>query len=126
MKKVQLLPFIPKPEEKYKSTHQIAQVAKQNYYIVLALLTELEHLPRPLVKKVQFGKTRMHRLWKQTKLEKNQVESFLKIRPEERGSNEHLVILRDRWWGDMHLYINSIIEATKSEMVHPEVITKIK
>lgn len=123
MKKAQLLPFIPKPEEKYKSTHQIAQAAKQNYYIVLTLLTELEHLPRPLVKKVQFGKTRMHRLWKQTKLEKNQVESFLKMKIEELDNNEARVILRDKFWGDLGKFIKFIVKEVSARY---EGVTKSK
>lgn len=116
MKKEQLLQFINKEHEKYMSTHRIALASKQNDYVVLALLTELANLPRPLVKKVEFGKRRMHRLWKQTKLEKNQVESFLKIKPEERGTNEHDIILKNKFWGDLHRYINSIIEEIRNEI----------
>ena len=110
MKKEQLLQFVPKPEEKYMTTHKIALKAKQHDYVILALLTELLHLPRPLVKKVEFGKKRMHRLWKQTKLEKEQVESFLKIKPDERSNFEHRIILRDHFWGDMGRYIRSIVK----------------
>lgn len=110
MKKEQLLQFINKEHEKYMSTHRIALKAKINDYVALALLTELANLPRPLVKKVEFGKRRMHRLWKQTKLEKNQVEAFLKIPPENRDTKEHLVILRDRWWGNFGEYIKDIIK----------------
>lgn len=133
MKKEQLLNFVPKPEEKYKSTHQIALKVKQHDYVVLALLTELEHLPRPLVKKVQFGKTRMHRLWKQTKLEKKQVEVLLKIKPEDWDDFESKIILRDKFWGSINNYNKFIVkevekryEQLKSEMVHPKAITKIK
>lgn len=110
MKKGQLLQFVPKPEEKYMSTHRIALRAKMNDYVALAFLTELANLPRPLVKKVEFGKRRMHRLWKQTKLEKKQVEVLLKIKPEELDNTEARIILQDKFWGELGNFIKFIVK----------------
>lgn len=110
MKKEQLLNFIPKPEEKYASTHRIAVKAKIHDYVALALLTELANMPRPLVHKFEFGKRRMHRIWKQTKIEKDKVERILKIRPEELDDTESRIILRDKFWGNLGSYIKFIVK----------------
>lgn len=95
------------------STHRIAQAAKLNDYVCHALLTELANLPRPLVIKIEFGKTRMHRLWKQSKIETGQIERIDKIEPQFRSKDEHSLILRDKYSGDLRKYVLEIIELVK-------------
>lgn len=126
MKKEQLLNFIPKPEEKYTSTHQIALKAKIHDYVALALLVELANMPRPLVQKFEFGKRRMHRIWKQTKIETEKVDRILKLKPQDRDNEEHLLLCRDKYWGRWHDYIIDIVNSIKSEIKHPEAIVQIK
>jgi hypothetical protein len=116
MKKEELLQFVPNEEEKWASTHKIAQKSKQNDITVYSWLVELENMPRPLVKRIEFtGKNRRYRMWKKTSFQKSLVDAYLKIPPRDRSTAEHSVILRDKYWGNIHDYINAIINSLKED-----------
>lgn len=110
MRKEQLLEFIPNPDEKYASTHKIALAAHQHDFLVHLWLVELENMPRPLVKHVEFGKKRRNIMWKKTKIEKNLIDAYSKIPIENRDSNEHNLILRDKYGGNLRAYIQDILK----------------
>jgi len=113
MRKEQLLNFIPLPKEKYSSTNKIAQKAKISHYVAQRLLTELWAMDRPLVEKVSFGKGRDFILWKRTEIDHEALNKALKIDPSERDNGEHKIVLINKFGGNLHFYINEIIDNLK-------------